>query len=148
PLHDALPIYALVELDRKAVAESKPFAQRDQRAPGGIGRGVQGNALDATHRSAHRVHAHHRLFDDANRGDVARPVDDVPEQVEADADVADACGCERAGLAMVWAHVRIVPSRGLRFTTPRCAERRLWPFPGLHAPIPAEAGVPRPARRG
>src|SRR5690606_14024141 len=73
------------------------FAQRQQGAAGGIARRIERQRIDVGDIASDRVDAHRRLRDPAHGGQVARPVDGVAEQVEADPDVADARRREGGG---------------------------------------------------
>ena len=94
----------------KPCVEAERLAQRDQRLPGGIARGLQRQRVGAGDVAADRGDAHFRLVDAAHHRDVAHAVDGMAEQVEADADVADAAGREGAAMR---AAGRLVRSRSM-----------------------------------
>src|SRR5690606_2732303 len=87
---------ALVQRHGEAERQRQRFAKRDQRAARGVALGLQRQLPDPGDIALDGLDAHHGLVDPAHRGHVARAFDGMPEQVETDADIADACGRERA----------------------------------------------------
>src|SRR3546814_2958611 len=77
--------------------EAKRSVQRCQRLPGGVAFDFQGNRVRARRVAHDRRDPHTRRRDASYAGNVARAVDAVPEQVEADPDVAHAGRGEGAG---------------------------------------------------
>ena len=102
---------AFLQFDLEPVRQRQRFAQRDQGAAGGVAFGIERQRVGAYDRAADRGDAHFGRVDAADDGDIARTIDGVTEQIEADADVADARGRERAGFVAVPG----VPLRSLRW---------------------------------
>ena len=76
---------ALVEFDLEAERQRQRFAQRKQRAAGGVALGLQRQVGD---RAADRLDPHRRFVDAAHGGDIADAGDAVAEDVEADPHIA------------------------------------------------------------
>src|SRR3546814_1669492 len=112
---------AFLHFQLEAVCQPQSLARGQHRLAGGVAFGRERKRRDTFDLATDRGDTHQRLGDVSHDRDVAWSGDRVAEQVEADADIADAGRRECAGLAamLTEAHARAPSALAIASTSPK-----------------------------